>query len=176
MVGRGCGDRGLACELRAPIDVERSGRIGFPVGVVTPAVEGILGGQVDQRDAQGCRGLGDPAGAVAINAKGSIGCPLGAIDVSEGCSVDDDVGAKRRQGCQDIRNRLEVEIGTSQPDNVKTVGGAFRQGARELSASADHDHAHGAYSVAENVCGRSWGDTVQIASQVRQRLAFPWQY
>src|SRR5207247_534598 len=79
----------LALELRLAVDVERVRRVGLPVGRGPPAVEHVVGGEVDERRAEGLTGRGECLDRLGVQGEGARPVVLSLVHAVVGRGVDD---------------------------------------------------------------------------------------
>lgn len=181
-------DRPFAGELARAIGRDRAGRIVFAIGPVEPAVEDIIGRELDHGDAQRRCGTRRFAGSLAIDAHGEFGLALGLIHGGIGGRVDDHVGPRRTQRRRDRLRDGEVEIGPAQRDDLDADGHALQHGADDLAGpTGDGDakcHQSKYRSIsARRGCLRSLSERVRPERGRRQSMpsagsskARPWSF
>ena len=117
---------GLAVGLRAPVGRERVRRVGLDVRRALLPVEDVIARVEDDRAQLG--GLLRPAD---VDRGRALGIVLGAIDVSPGGSVQNEVG--RPDPCR--RRDADVPVGVGQRDEIVT-GERLDERLPELAARA----------------------------------------
>ena len=73
----------LACELGAPVDRERPGRVGLEVGLALLAAKDVVTGVVDER----CPQRGDVTSPADVRPLGAVRIGLGAVHIGPGGGV-----------------------------------------------------------------------------------------
>jgi hypothetical protein len=101
----------LTAALRAAIGAERvrGVRLGIVFGGRLPAVEDIVGREVDEGDVETCRGAGHGGGTIAVDDEGAVRLVLGLVDGCVGGGIDDEVGPGRADGGLGLQRALEIE-------------------------------------------------------------------
>ncbi|MNE70099.1 hypothetical protein D3C80_1658650 [compost metagenome] len=79
------------CQLGFAIYVERGGRIGFPPGALTAAIEHIVGGVMHQPGTQCFRFFGNSRHASGVEQLGELPLTLSLVDCGMGRGVDNHI-------------------------------------------------------------------------------------
>ncbi|MNP37257.1 hypothetical protein D3C76_1306970 [compost metagenome] len=140
MLATHCSNRLLAGQLAAPVDAERIGLVVFGVGAGLAAVEHVVGGVVDQRNAQGLGFFGKDARSDGIDGKRRVRFAFGLVDGSVGRGVDDQVGLERLYPLTNAFRVGEVELVTTQHMQLGQIAQALLQLQGNLAVlAADED-------------------------------------
>lgn len=105
-----CRDGLFARQFTRAVDAQRVGHIVFGVGRRLAAVEHVVGGVVDQRDAQGLGFFGQDTGRRGIDREGHIGLVLGLVDSGMRRRVDDQPGTMAADLLADLFGVGQVEL------------------------------------------------------------------
>ena len=114
----GGGDRLLAGKFGCAVDRQRRGRVGLDIGRGLGAIEDVVGGNLDDGNAEPGRCFGDRPGPDRIDGEGEVPFALGLVDGGIGGGVDHDVRLCRGDRGGDRFRPFQVQLGTADRDDV----------------------------------------------------------
>src|SRR2546429_4526933 len=134
----------LALELRLAVDVERVRRVGLPVRPGPPTVEHVVGGEVDERRAEGLAGRGECLDRLGVQGEGACPVVLSLVHAVVGRGVDDARRSEVRQDRPDPARVEDVELAARERNDLPGAVEGPDEVEPELAGSADDDVARAA--------------------------------
>ncbi|RMT83547.1 hypothetical protein ALP39_04901 [Pseudomonas marginalis pv. marginalis] len=157
-------NRLLARQLALAVDTQRVRRVDLGVGRRLAAVENVVGGVVNQRNAQGLGFLREDAGGDGVDGEGGVRFAFGLIDCRVGGGVDDQVGAMGAGLLADLLRFGQVELVAAEHNQLAQPLKVLLQCLGDLAMLAGNQNLHGnrsasisslpAWSLADS-CGGS---------------------
>ncbi len=132
----------LALQLGGPVDVERRRRVLFAVGGPLPAVEDVIGAEMDERDPPAPAGQGDIFHTDGIDGKASLPVRLATVHVRIGGGVDHDLRRTLLNDTPAIALRNDVEGVHVPPRHIVSPCQAEHQIAPQHPLVAQYENPH----------------------------------
>ena len=137
-------DFAFAGELALAVDAGGIGGVGFQIGLGhgAPAVEDVVGGDMDEEDAVGLGAGGEQGRAVAVDVPGLGDIGFGAVDGGVGGAVDDGVGLPEVEDAVHAGGFGDVEVGQVEGEHF-VLGEHFAAIPAELAPATGDENLHG---------------------------------
>ncbi|EMH77473.1 hypothetical protein EHI8A_163960 [Entamoeba histolytica HM-1:IMSS-B] len=154
----------LASQFGPAIDIERTGRILFPVTAFPGAIEDVVGGVVDHGDAQLLRRPGEDLGHPLVDQGRGLGVALRGVHGGIGGGIDDDIGLCGQDAVMERVQLGEIHLGPADDGYLGLGGQQFLQRLRELAVLTGDEDVHVTELIPEGLARPCLIDRVGVAT------------